>query len=61
VEAQVKTFQREEYSKWPGDHSCGILGGKKNLSEAKLEHFGLMALAEISRQPSTDSVMWPLS
>ena len=34
---------------------------KKNLSEAKLKSFWLMALAEeISRQPSDDSVLWLL-
>jgi hypothetical protein len=33
---------------------------KRNLSEAKLKSFGLMTLAEISRQPNIDSVLWLL-
>ena len=33
---------------------------KKNLAEAKLESYGLTALAEIFRQPSIDCVAWIL-
>lgn len=32
----------------------------KNLPETKLKSFRLMVLAEVSRQPSVDFVMWLL-
>jgi hypothetical protein len=31
-----------------------------NLHEAKLKSFGLMPLAEVSKQPSIDHVLWLL-
>ena len=40
---------------------AGFCSCKKNLPEAKLKSFGLIALAkEMSKQPSNDSVMWLL-
>ena len=51
-------------SKCSRDHPCNILAKNvtafcpcpKSLLEPKLKNFGLMALAEISRQPSIDFV-----
>lgn len=54
-------------SKWPRHHSCAVLAKTgaafcpctKNLPEAKLK-FWIKDLAEISRQPGVDPVVWLL-
>lgn len=54
-------------SKWPRDHSCAVLAKTgatfcpctKSLPEAKLK-FWIKDLAEISRQPGVDPVVWLL-
>lgn len=64
VPAQVS--EEKIISKCPRDHSCDVLAKNvaafcpfpKNLLEAKLKSFRLMALTErILRQPSTNSVI----
>ena len=67
----TQDLSEKNVSLWPRDSSCDILmkNGtsfsscpKKNMPEAKLKSYGLVALAkEMSKQPSIDSVVWLLA